>query len=930
MLAFSYPGWLFVIIISSNLSKTTAASLCKTSRNLATVYIDWIRDYPGVDERTVRYGCPFGTQFSYFFVASRTEIGDGFPYLVQHCIDGYWNGSMPYCESPYERKIGVSGIDSLYTRNLTVYHNQDIEITFRTDETRFNDEQKILKENGDEITGSYFEEWTRNAKLGFNYSCIWRGRLQHTDTGYFYYQDIDRELVRNDERKVLEWLPYYRIEYFHVYVIPPVHGQWGNWGTWSDCLVTCGEGVFTRFRECDSPAPKYGGDYCVGDPSIDQVCTMPPCPINGSWSEWTDFGDCSATCGGGSRVRTRTCSDPPPDYGGLDCPAVDLSEESEICNTNACAVHGGWSEWNHWNTCSKSCNGGLRSRTRTCNNPVPQHGGSDCEDSSSATESCNVQGCVQHGNWAQWTTWTPCSVSCGFGNQTRERTCTDPTPSGGGNDCPNIDDLESNRQHQTCMDLLECPVDGNWTEWSRWTNCSVHCEGGSNSRYRLCMNPAPAANGKECTGNATEVVYGCNPEKCGVDGGWSEWSLWYLPCSKTCGGGIIYRNRTCDNPVQTYGGNYCSGDFVNSKACNTEDCADGEWTIWSPWSICSASCLGGVQARGRSCTNPRPRFGGKDCPASDPYTQWQRCNVGPCAVHGGWGTWSAWSYCSVTCGGGEQVTTRICNQPLPQYGGHYCIGKGQSTTKCNTQWCPLTGAPEVMTYVPSDTTITVTWSIPVEYQPPILYYQIYYRQRPLIDVDQTYKAVLYLKGAGYPYDIYNLTYFQEMPTRDDDVTRITIPLLNAFTYYQICMTSKYTDQAKVSGHSEVVTVKTLKHPYPAPPSPVTIQLADFKMEQEYKVLIRWTASKHPQYSAPTGYQLFVKDVKEHVFNPWTLLVDVPKEITGYLLRDSKQFMVKNKMYNVKVVAQNLEGSSEPAYSDDIVDYQLAEGMSLNK
>ena len=44
------------------------------------------------------------------------------------------------------------------------------------------------------------------------------------------------------------------------------------------------------------------------------------------------------------------------------------------------------------------------------------------------------------------------------------------------------------------------PVDGQLTEWSSWSNCTV----GSNpcfstrSRQRTCTNPAPAFGGKDC------------------------------------------------------------------------------------------------------------------------------------------------------------------------------------------------------------------------------------------------------------------------------------------------------------------------------------------------------------------------------------------------------------------------------------------------
>ena len=39
------------------------------------------------------------------------------------------------------------------------------------------------------------------------------------------------------------------------------------------------------------------------------------------------------------------------------------------------------------------------------------------------------------GAWAQWGPWAQCSSSCGLGNQSRTRNCTNPAPSYGGEDC---------------------------------------------------------------------------------------------------------------------------------------------------------------------------------------------------------------------------------------------------------------------------------------------------------------------------------------------------------------------------------------------------------------------------------------------------------------------------------------------------------------
>ena len=41
-------------------------------------------------------------------------------------------------------------------------------------------------------------------------------------------------------------------------------------------------------------------------------------------------------------------------------------------------VHGGWSGWAVWTSCTNNC-AGMSSRVRSCTNPPPAGGGSDCE-----------------------------------------------------------------------------------------------------------------------------------------------------------------------------------------------------------------------------------------------------------------------------------------------------------------------------------------------------------------------------------------------------------------------------------------------------------------------------------------------------------------------------------------------------------------------
>ena len=65
-------------------------------------------------------------------------------------------------------------------------------------------------------------------------------------------------------------------------------------------------------------------------------------------------------------------------------------------------VDGGWGEWSEWSTCSVTCAGGDQSRTRQCDNPVPQHNGDDCSvDGSRNTEtrSCTEIKCPGKSNF---------------------------------------------------------------------------------------------------------------------------------------------------------------------------------------------------------------------------------------------------------------------------------------------------------------------------------------------------------------------------------------------------------------------------------------------------------------------------------------------------------------------------------------------------
>ena len=58
-------------------------------------------------------------------------------------------------------------------------------------------------------------------------------------------------------------------------------------------------------------------------------------------------------------------------------------------------------------------------------------------------------------------------------------------------------------------------------------------------------------------------------------------------------------------------------------------------------------------------------------------------------VNGGLGEWTAWSSCSVSCGGGSRSKNRPCDNPTPAHGGKVCSGSADNELEeCNSNECP--------------------------------------------------------------------------------------------------------------------------------------------------------------------------------------------------------------------------------------------------
>lgn len=78
----------------------------------------------------------------------------------------------------------------------------------------------------------------------------------------------------------------------------------------------------------------------------------------------------------------------------------DLFMSNKPTNVSICERQDGvWSEWSNWSSCADdqycTVDGGLKFRSRSCNNPVPSCGGVTCSGSSTESKTCWDYPCCQ-------------------------------------------------------------------------------------------------------------------------------------------------------------------------------------------------------------------------------------------------------------------------------------------------------------------------------------------------------------------------------------------------------------------------------------------------------------------------------------------------------------------------------------------------------
>lgn len=432
----------------------------------------------------------------------------------------------------------------------------------------------------------------------------------------------------------------------------PVHCQVSSWGKWTSCSKKCGGGTTNRKRTVIT-VNKFGGTSCP-KVSESKACNTKHCPVNCVVSPWAGWPSCSKTCGGGAQTTTRSVMTAAK-YGGRACPALSKTQK---CHTQSCPVHCQLSSWNSWESCSRKCGGGVKSRSRSVTRQ-PQFGVLKC-GALKMKAVCNTNPCPVNCQHSAWGAWGKCSKSCGGGTKSKTRTITQQALHGGKK-------CENTRTSTTC-NTAPCPVDCKVSAWGGWGGCSKACGTGLQKRARR-VSRRVANGGKTCP--KLEESKKCNTNPCPVNCAMKAWGSW-AKCSKTCAGGTQRRTRGIKTQP-LHGGKGCLMTS-ESRGCNTQACPV-KWVKNSP-RACRESCQSGAYTSTGSYTC---KDAGSGATLSDskctsqgkakPKAPTQYCRAGPrCGCNnilcGGSCCWLLWGrykgHCTMCVGGHKHVWPWTC------------------------------------------------------------------------------------------------------------------------------------------------------------------------------------------------------------------------------------------------------------------------------
>merc|ERR1719204_382445 len=152
-------------------------------------------------------------------------------------------------------------------------------------------------------------------------------------------------------------------------------------------------------------------------------------------------------------------------------------------------------------------------------------------------------------------------------------------------------------------------------------------------------------------------------------GAFGAWSA----CSVKCGMGTQTRTRTCIAGNECGAG--CTGPLSETRSCGMA-IVNSKFGAYGAWSECSTKCGMGTQTRTRPC------IAGNECGAPCRGESSETRSCGSAIVDSKWGSYGAWSACSVKGGTGTQTRTRVCQRGNEC--GAPCTGPASESRSCGT------------------------------------------------------------------------------------------------------------------------------------------------------------------------------------------------------------------------------------------------------
>uniref|UniRef100_A0A8C9XWX8 ADAM metallopeptidase with thrombospondin type 1 motif, 10 n=1 Tax=Sander lucioperca TaxID=283035 RepID=A0A8C9XWX8_SANLU len=507
-----------------------------------------------------------------------------------------------------------------------------------------------------------------------------------------------------------------------------VDGGWGLWSPWEECSRTCGGGVSSSIRHCDSPRPTIGGKYCLGERKRFRSCNIDDCPagsrdfreiqcsdfnsvpFRGKFYTWKPYR------GGGVKPCSLNCLAEGYNFYTERSPAVVdgtpcRDDSLDVCVNGECKHVG----------CDRVLGSDVREdRCRICggdgsrcmsveglfNDSLPEGGyeevvripkGSVFIHIQELNISLNYLGKIIFKLMLSVTAcqskykWCACCFLLRIGKKqvfkkhvlVREEN-------------PGI-------HYRFNPPLNREPLTGFAWHYNSWSRCSALCAGGVQTQQVVCRKQADHSvvynHFCDKKNKPKEKRRTCNTEPCSPSWWTGEWS----ECSRSCNGGLRTREVLCKRRISV-----TEEKVLDDSACTTqrpsptEPCSNHscppEWLALD-WSECTPSCGPGYRHRVVLCKSGES---GDDlpeskCPKHGRPTSRVRCNLQRCPPPQ-WVT-GPWGECSARCGLGQEMRSVQCLTPSRQPSNE-CLehqrpaGMQQCKSKCDLNLPISTDNPE--------------------------------------------------------------------------------------------------------------------------------------------------------------------------------------------------------------------------------------------